>query len=206
MISLGDKCGYTCRALSGIVLAGGRSKRMGRSKAELTLGGRSLLQWQVDKLRALGIEDIMLSGSGFKNIPYTRTVPDGLTERGPLGGILACLRAARNDRCLVLSVDTPLVPVSALSRLCLSHQECVTVLCHQGRQEPLIGIYDRSTADIIFALIAEQGAPVRALERKVTWTVFDYTGPEEFIVNCNTPQDFQRVQKVYQEYLSVEQI
>ncbi len=46
----------------GIVLAGGASRRMGQSKAELPLLGRSLLEWQVEKFRAMGIADILLSG------------------------------------------------------------------------------------------------------------------------------------------------
>ena len=190
MILLDGGCGRTHAALSGIVLVGGHSRRMGCNKADLVLGGKTLIEWQIDKLQSLGIKDIMLSGSGSRNIPNTRTIPDVFPERGPLGGILACLRVARNDRCLVLCVDMPLIPVSTLSSLCQSHTAGVTVLRYNGRQEPLIGVYDRWTTNTIHVLIAERGVPVQALKGKVPWRTFDVAGPEEFIVNCNTTQDF----------------
>ena len=104
------------RAFSGVVLAGGMSSRMGRSKPELLLRGKTLLQWQVEKLRRLGIADILISGSRCFWLPGTRTVPDILPQRGPLGGLHACLDQAENSRCVVLGVDTPLVP--ELQRQC----------------------------------------------------------------------------------------
>lgn len=188
------------RPMSGIILAGGRSSRMGQNKAELMLDGRNLLEWQIDKMRKLGIRDILLSGSICANFPDTRIIPDKLPQRGPLGGLCSCLDSAQNDCCLVLSVDVPLIPLSALSHLCRSHTGGVTVLRHGSREEPLIGIYDRSVAAVAETLILEQSGPVRALKSKVNWSEFDYTGPEEFLINCNTPEDFSKVNMVQQAY------
>lgn len=112
----------TPKPMSGIVLAGGVSRRMGENKAGLVLNGKTLLQHQADKLRALGIEDIMLSGAGCPALPGTRVIPDEFPGKGPLAGLHACLNAARNPACLVLSVDIPLVPVSALAHLCRAHR------------------------------------------------------------------------------------
>lgn len=194
---------HRVRPLSGIILAGGHSSRMGRDKAGLMLGGKPLLARQIHKMQALGIRDILLSGSIRAHFPDTRVIPDELPERGPLGGICSCLRAAKHDRCLVLSVDTPLIPLSALSHLCRSHHGDITVLRHGDRQEPLVGVYSRSVADAAAALIAEQSAPVRALESTAAWSVFDYAGPEEFLMNCNTPEDFSQIQAIRQAYQAV---
>ena len=184
--------------MSGIILAGGRSSRMGTDKAELMLKGKPLLAWQVEKLRALGVKDVLISGDYY--LPDTKTVPDELPGCGPLGGIYSCLRAAANDRCLVLSVDTPLVPPSALYHLCQAHKEGVTVLCHSNFQEPLLGIYDRKTVSAAYDLLTVGSAPVRSLDSRVNWATFDYVGPEEFLMNCNTPQDFDRVHTVLTSY------
>lgn len=191
---------HTPRPLSGIVLAGGSSSRMGQNKADISLLGRTLLQWQVDKLRALGIEDIMLSGEGCAALTGTRVIPDEYPHRGPLGGLHACLRAAKHPRCLVLGVDVPLVPVAALAHLCRSHIEGVTVLHHGEKQELLIGVYDSALSEIIALMIKERGAPVRALSEKVPWKCFDYLGPEVFLKNCNTPQDVFEVCEIAMEY------
>lgn len=184
------------RPLSGIVLAGGASRRMGKNKAELVLNGKTLLQHQVDKLRALGIGDIMLSGAGCPALPGTRVVPDEFPGKGPLAGLQACLKSARNPACLVLSVDTPLVPVSALARLCGAHREGVTVLCCGGREEPLIAVYDRSAAVPIQAMLERGEYAVRTLKNAVPWGRFDYPGPEELLINCNRPEDFAAAEKL----------
>lgn len=184
------------QTLSGIVLAGGASRRMGQDKAQLTLLDRTLLQWQAEKLRALGIGDIMISGEGCTALPGTRVIPDIIPHRGPLGGLHACLRAARNPRCLALSVDVPLVPVSALAHLCRSHSGGVTVLRHGEKQEPLIGVYDSALSEIISPMIGERGAPVLALSEKASWKCFDYLGQEVFLTNCNTPQDMSTVREI----------
>lgn len=87
-------------SLSGIVLAGGASRRMGTSKAELLLNGKSLLEWQVEKFRSLGITDILLSGRDCPALPGTRVIPDELPDRGPLSGLYSCFRAAKHSHLL----------------------------------------------------------------------------------------------------------
>lgn len=192
--------GWERKRLSGIVLAGGASRRMGESKAELRLGGRTLLQRQVDKLHALGIKDIMLSGERCSSLPGTRTVPDEYRDQGPLGGLHACLRSARNNACLALSVDAPLIPTAALSHLGQSHTGGVTVLCHGKREEPLIGVYDRTSAGDIAAMLDAGERSVQALKRRVRWRRFDYPGPEELLMNCNTPEEFAAAKRLMEEY------
>lgn len=184
--------------MSGIVLAGGLSSRMGQPKALLTLEGKTLLQRQADKLRALGIEDLMISG-GFE-LPGARTIVDEYPQRGPLGGLHACLKAAESERCLVLSVDVPLIPVSALAHLCRAHSEGITVLCHGGDEEPLIAVYDSGVHGIIAPMIESGGAPVRRLRERAVWNRFDYRGPSDFLQNCNTPEDFERVTALAEKY------
>ena len=185
-----------CGGLSGIILAGGLSRRMGRNKSELRLNGKTFLELQIDKLRTLGIEDMILSGAGSPAAPGARVIPDEYTGRGPLGGLHACLRAAENPACLVLSVDVPLVPASALAQLCRAHNGGVTVLRHGGLEEPLIGVYDRTVAEGIAALLEAGRGAVRALRDKVSWTCFDYSGPKELLINCNTPEDYAAVKRL----------
>ena len=189
--------------LSGIILAGGRSRRMGRNKAELELMGKTLLQRQIERFHALGIRDVMLSGENCPVLPGVRVIPDEYTGKGPLGGLHACLHAARNPACLVVSVDTPLIPASALARLRQAHSGGVTVLRHGGREEPLLGVYGRSTANSISALLEGGRYAVRALRDAAPWNDFDYLGPEELLMNCNTPEEFESVKRLAQAYSSV---
>lgn len=178
------------RHLSGVILAGGASCRMGTNKAELRLGGVTLLQLQIEKMRALGIADIMLSGEACPRLPGVRVIPDEMPGNGPLGGLHACLRAARHQACLVLSVDVPLIPAAALSYLCLAHQGGATMTRHGGREEPLMAVYDSGLSERASALLREGRRSVRELLSSARRSGFVYRGPEELLKNCNTPGEF----------------
>lgn len=178
------------RRISGIILAGGKSRRMGQNKAELMLLGKPLIQWQIEKMQALGIKDIIISGESALRFPDTRIVRDEYPDRGPLGGLHACLKQAENPQCLVLGVDVPLVPSNALAHMMRAHGSGATVLRHPAGDEPLIGIYDSSIHHNIADLIRHSGAPVRSLSKQIEWNHFEYLGPEELLSNCNSPEDF----------------
>ena len=85
---------------------------------------------------------------------------DRIKERGPLGGLEACLNKAAQDgaeHCLVLGVDTPLVPVSELQNLIQSasadDQNRVTLLRHNGKEESLMAVYEISLSSDIRAFL-----------------------------------------------------
>ena len=126
------------KRISAIILAGGFSSRMWREKAELDFHGVTFLRHQVFKLQSLGIKDIVVSG--YENAPEgCRFVPDVYPHRGPISGIHAGLLAIKEDRALVLAVDTPLVPERLLQGLIGRHRAGITLVTCQGEIEPLIG-------------------------------------------------------------------
>lgn len=178
---------------------------MGRDKAALPFQGMTLLEWQVRKLRGLGIEDIMLSGSrgGPEGI---RVVPDEYPERGPLGGLHACMKAAAHPDCLVLSVDVPLVPVQALTELVRVHRKtgaAVTLLCRGGKWEPLIGVYHSGLFRRAESILQGTNTAVRRLLDETGFHPVDWPGDEELFLNCNTPEDYERLcrlaERLYKE-------
>lgn len=183
--------------VSGIVLAGGRSRRMGQDKGALELNGKTFLDLQVEKLRVLGIEDILLSGGALPPLAGTRVIPDHYPGRGPLAGLHACLSAARNPAALVLSVDTPLVPLESLQALLNVHGSGITYLRHNGRTEPLIAVYDGFLAAEMESLLVQGDLRARALLGRVEGRAVDYAGAEELLQNCNTPEDFQRLAETF---------
>lgn len=186
--------------ISGVILAGGASSRMGVNKAELRLRGGTLLQIQIEKMRALGITDIMLSGETCPRLPGVRVVPDVLPGNGPLGGLHACLQAARHEACLVLSVDVPLLPSAALAYLCRAHRGGATLLGHGQLEEPLVAVYDAHLAAGIPGLIQEGRRSARALAPPHLRNIFAYRGPGELLENCNTPGEFSEASRLFRAY------
>ncbi len=187
-------------SMSGIVLAGGLSSRMGQQKLQLPLLGTPLLEWQVNKLKAVGIQDIMISGPSELEVPGTRTVPDEFLRCGPLGGLHACLKAALHPHCLVLGGDVPLVPPQILAQMVRCHREGVTLLTHCGKWEPLIAVYDSSLSEKIPPLLVSGGASVRKLLERTNIEYFPYLGPEHFLLNCNTSSDYGKICGYAEQY------
>ena len=177
------------RQFSAAVLAGGRSTRMGRDKAALPFNGMTLLEYQVEKLRSLGIEEIMISGSALE-VDGTRRVPDILPHCGPLSGIHACLRAARHEAVLFLSVDTPLVSPDILQTLLDAHTSGVTLLHHGERTEPLLGIYDRALSGLCEPILRSGRTGVWRLLEQTDVRYVTAESEAELFLNCNTPEDY----------------
>ena len=169
---------------------------MGTDKAELTLGGLTLLELQIRKLRQVGITDIMVSGSR-KPMEGTRAIEDIYPHKGPMSGIHACLKAAESKACLFVSVDVPLFPAEWLEKLIQVHDGPVTMLSHGDKLEPLLAVYDTALASTAEELILSGDRSVRSLiaGSKVSW--LEYTGNPDFLLNCNTPEDFQKAAALY---------
>ena len=177
---------------SAAVLAGGRSTRMGTDKAGLPFMGMTLAAYQAEKLKALGMTDLMLSGCR-QEIPGARFVPDELPARGPLGGIHACLGAAAHEAVLFLSVDVPLVPVETLRTLLDAHTGGITLLSVDGAPQPLIGVYDRSLRSAAEEILRSDYTAVRRLFEKYPPRLVDYTGNPWLMRNCNMPEDYEYI-------------
>ncbi len=180
--------------MTGIVLAGGRSRRMGQDKAQLRLGGLTFLEIQIDKLRQLGAAEILVSGAFAP--PGIRVIPDRFPDCGPLAGLEACLRAATGEICVVLSVDVPLVPLSLLQDLINIQKDtdCDAAIVEHGcLWEPLIGVYRRTLADYAEILIREGRRSVRALLEYADTRLVSFHGDERSLINCNAPEDYERL-------------
>lgn len=179
---------------SAVILAGGKSSRMGSCKAELPWGGKTLVEHQVNKISALGISDIMVSGYS-RPVTGTRFVPDIYPEKGPLGGIHACLCAAKSAACFVISVDAPLFSPDEMKLLIKAHlagDSPITVAEHRGTLEPLIGVYDSSLSDAAEEILQGANTSVKRLLDQTGFAVCEFSD-ENSVRNCNTPDEYNKL-------------
>ncbi len=98
----------------GVVLAGGRSSRMGKNKALLEYNGKPLLDHMISLLKSAGLSDIYVSGK----IDGYRCIPDQEQHEGPawaMHDVITYLKFP--DRVLFIPVDMPLLSVEALRLL-----------------------------------------------------------------------------------------
>lgn len=107
-------------AVTGLVLAGGKSSRMKTNKADLLFCDKTLQQRSVDLLASVGLSDVLISRNTPNNDGYY--LPDIYPNRGPLGGIYSALKHTPNDL-LVVAIDMPLLNRTLLTRLLHFNQQ-----------------------------------------------------------------------------------
>ncbi len=172
--------------VSMVILAGGKSSRMGSDKSDLLLGEKTFLEIQIEKGRALGIRDILVSGYKGERCSAP-IVKDNYPERGPLGGMEACFRQAKHALALVISVDVPLVPKEELEKLISLAKEMKkpVILRHGDRLEPMMGVYPTHLADAMVQEFEQgRGRPLNVLER-CGYEVYTTDQPDELFRNVN---------------------
>ncbi len=155
------------------LFVGGRSTRMGEDKAALAWRGRTLLDRQLDTLRALHPARLFLSvrGPDFPSVPDdVVVVPDpAQTDCGPLGGLLATLERCEAEgvpRLLVLAVDMPRMTADRL-RLLLDQSEGGGAIpeLEGGRLEPLAALWPASLLPEVRAHLAGPDTSFHRLAR-----------------------------------------
>jgi molybdopterin-guanine dinucleotide biosynthesis protein A len=130
-----------------VLLAGGKSRRMGRDKADLKVNwqGVSMPLWerQLAVLQSVAPEEVVISGPRKHGYPAGIAVlADRWPGVGPLGGVATCLGQTRSTLLLVLAVDLPqIMPGFLMKLLARSEVGCGVVPFHHNRFEPLIAVY-----------------------------------------------------------------
>src|SRR2546423_13651027 len=106
--------------ISAVLLAGGKSRRMGQDKATILFRNGPLWKIQLDLLRKLRPDELFISAQSDPpwRPPDVKFVSDEQPSRGPLGGIAATLSQITTDHLLALAVDMPFMTGNYLHGLC----------------------------------------------------------------------------------------
>lgn len=185
------------RPVTGVVLAGGRSRRMGVDKASLVIGDRTLLRHAVDRLVSAGCEPVL--------VLHRR--PDELTDvgvpihadleggQGPLDGIITALTIAPTSVVVTLPVDLPRLDHHDLGRLIdelenRSDVDVVTAVDHNGCEQHLAAAWRTERCLPILQRAFANGE--RAVHRAISClaTGRSVVSPER-LLNLNTPADLE---------------
>jgi molybdopterin-guanine dinucleotide biosynthesis protein A len=144
--------------ISGYILAGGRSSRMGTDKSLLQLTGKPLIAHAIAKLHQV-CADIHILSANPALAAYAPLVPDLHPNCGPVGGIEAALAHSTHDWNLILAVDLPFLPAAVLHHwaICITaptETNRVAMFTADGRPQPAVCLLHRQIAPSIAAAIA----------------------------------------------------
>ncbi len=192
---------------SAIVLAGGKSSRMGRPKALLPFDGEPLIVHTVRTLKRLCGDIVVVAAPEQELPPLPVTfVRDEVAYQGPVGGIYYGLQAARTEVCFVTSCDAPFLNLALIAHLVSQITDCDVVVPHwQDRLQPLHAVYRRGVAPLLQAQL-ERGElrPIFLYQKVRTREVgaeelrrFDPEGLS--FRNLNSPEDYQAALALWRE-------
>ncbi|MBP1764974.1 MAG: mobA 3 [Firmicutes bacterium] len=186
--------------MTGIVLAGGRSSRMGKDKAELPWQGGTMLSAAVDKL-ALFCKEIIVVGPQRTLERNVRWTQDRYVGKGPLAGLHAGLEEASDDSVLVVPCDMPTLPVRVLEeiiKVAETGEFDVVLPVHSDGNEPLCTWLSKSACLPVVRRLLENGHTcpldiyqyVRVGELNVD-QFFPKATVEKIFANLNSPVDYE---------------
>ena len=195
---------------SGLVLAGGQSRRFGQDKALLRLGSETLLERTIHALLTVTREIVVVGPRTGLVLPSrVRAVPDELPGAGPLVALFTGLRACRYPLAAVVSCDLPFLSPALIAYLLHAAQDSDAVVPRVGgRLEPLHAVYSKKCIPALSALV-ESGArdAVRLVESGALKHV--KIVPEEELsavdpgllsfFNLNTQDDLLRARRLLSE-------
>lgn len=188
--------------VTGAILAGGLSRRLGQDKARLRLGGKPLALWVAEAL-APAVEELWL----VTNHPQAHLslrlplLTDLLPFQGPLGGLATALFFARTPWVLAVTTDTPLLSpglVQALKKAA-PHLRRPALVCRSPRGlEPFPGLYAARLLPQVLEFLAQDRKVTAWLEKlrpqvwePEAWGAYDPEG--QSFVNLNRPEDLKRL-------------
>jgi molybdopterin-guanine dinucleotide biosynthesis protein A len=181
---------------SGIILAGGRSRRMGRDKAGLRLREETLLEQTVRVLRAVA-EDVVVVGGDRPG-----AVADEVPRQGPIGGIATGLRHIHQPYAVAAACDHPFLSARVLRYLADLIRGYDAVVPVDDHIHPLHAVYARSILPLLETRIerGERAMKSALAELRVRWVevkelrAIDPTGRS--LMGVNTPEEWEAAKEL----------
>ncbi|MBM2816106.1 MAG: mobA [Ignavibacteria bacterium] len=200
--------------ITGIILSGGKSQRMGVNKSFLPFGSVTIIEHMLNLMKSVFEDNILITNEPESyerfNIP---TYPDIYKNIGPLGGIHSGLSASSTEKNFVISCDIPMM-TKEIIQFISDYQSSAKIIVAKadGFIQQLCGVYNRScltmAEDIIKHSLEQETRDVMQVKRKCkVLTLLDVVGAEIIDIekeckdyksgayfNINKPEDYQKIQ------------
>ncbi len=192
----------------GVVLAGGRGRRIGGDKAGLELGGRPLASYPVAALQSAGLDVTLVlreNQAPPEGLERLTIVRDEVEGAGPLAGLQAVLNSMPGEWALVVSCDQPFIRVNLLHGLLsrIHDADADVILARVGdRLQPMPGLYRKTCLPAVQLALDGGDLAIRDLldDLRVTelgGEELDSLDPEHVsFFNVNTPEDLANARRL----------
>jgi molybdenum cofactor guanylyltransferase len=193
--------------VTGIILAGGQSRRMGRDKAFLPFGKGLLIERVIEVIQQVTNDVILITNTPDQyqrfGLPmFTDVIPDA----GSLGGIYTGLVSAKTPCGLCVACDMPFVKPDFLRLLCDTAAQADVVIPRNAEDfQPLCAVYSQACQAPIRQKIAAGRLKITGFFDQVRVHVIDgellahYDPPDVMFFNANTPEEYEQARRLLGE-------
>jgi molybdenum cofactor guanylyltransferase len=189
----------TVSKTTGIILAGGKSSRMGFEKGLAEIQGKKMIEWVIQALQPVCKQLIIISNTNLYDYLGIPVYSDIYTDTGPLGGIYTGLMHSTSNGNLVLACDMPFISSQVLQQLLLEAVGYeIVVPSIKGQRHPLCGYYHKQISSSIEELIAAKVWKMQEAIRRFQYKEWpaDKAGYDaQVFANINTLEELQQIQK-----------
>ncbi|MBC3759653.1 molybdenum cofactor guanylyltransferase [Hyunsoonleella sp. SJ7] len=184
-------------SITGIILAGGKSSRMGTDKGLLKLNGKYFVQYSIDALKPLVSEILIVSDNTDYDAFGLKRVEDRIKDAGPVSGIYSGLEASKTDYNLVLSCDIPMISNKVLKLLVHAIDNTSEIIQAEsdGKSMPLIAIYRSAVKNKFYDLLQQDERRLRVAVKSCNYkNVAVDENDAKTTANINTKEDFKLIE------------
>lgn len=183
--------------ITGIILAGGKSSRMGTDKGFILLNETPFVQYSIEALKPLVSEIIIVSDDASYDVFGLRRITDSIKNAGPVSGICSGLEASSTAYNIILSCDIPFINSEIIQRLIEAIDETSEIIQieSEGKTMPLIALYRKQVKEPFHKLLQQNERRLRVAVN--TCNVKNIVLTKEnahFTTNVNTQNDLKRLE------------
>jgi molybdenum cofactor guanylyltransferase len=195
--------------VTGVILAGGQSRRMGRDKAFLPFGKGLLIERVIEVVQQV-IEDVILITNTPEQYQHfgLPMFSDVIPQAGSLGGIYTGLVSAKTPHSLCLACDMPFVKPEFLRLLCDTAAEADVVIPRNAEDfQPLCAVYSQVCREPIRQKIEASRLKITGFFDQVRVRIIEgellarYDPHDILFFNANTPEEYAKAQHMLEEQL-----
>lgn len=183
--------------ITGIILAGGKSSRMGSDKALILFKNQTFLEHVIHALKPL-VDNILIVSNNPEHGEFNyERIPDAIPDAGPMAGLHAGLTHSKTENNLVLSCDVPLIQTSVLEMIIANNEEAKDViqLEDQGKSLPLVALYKMRTAPHFISLLNQGERRLRVAVNGLNVKSISVTKTQlQYVRNINTISDLNSIE------------
>lgn len=196
--------------ITGIILSGGKSSRMGSDKALLKIGNETIIERITNLMNSIFNEVLIVTNTPedykFLNLPLFEDI---YKNKGPLSGIHSGLVHSSTDKNFFISCDLPLISEELIKHIVEFNSEKFIRYCFAGRHHYLAGVYRKELIPEIEGILKSSSKQVDKKEQKFSIKcLLKYIEAEiinveqlhfynkNLFFNLNTPEDFENLKKI----------